>query len=205
VLANHPTLKNAQLRVLECLIKQIPETDLRYHIECRTAIWRTCFADKGERGEVPASSDFLSIYRILFDPKQECDTNLEQSAVTEDSSPANIACSKSQKEQVVTPSKENMEHVTTHRRLFTTTAGFVGLSPQDAKAGDLVVILFGGHVTYILRESVSNRNSTYTLVGDAFVHGIMYGEFNKLYQRQKQEIVKEEQFLIVSQSNIVLN
>jgi hypothetical protein len=42
--------------------------------------------------------------------------------------------------------------------------------------GDVLVIFLGGKFPYVVR---SNGDGTYRFIGDAYVHGIMYGEFTK--------------------------
>ncbi|KAN0091804.1 hypothetical protein V8E51_017651 [Hyaloscypha variabilis] len=59
-----------------------------------------------------------------------------------------------------------------HRKLFTTVQGYMGLAPSTAREGDLVCVLLGGDVPFILRPSKSN----YSLIGESYVHGIMDGE-----------------------------
>ena len=59
-----------------------------------------------------------------------------------------------------------------NRALFSTERGYIGLGPPHCRPGDLVCILFGGEVPFVLRP-VGGR---YQLVGDAYVHGIMEGE-----------------------------
>jgi len=59
-----------------------------------------------------------------------------------------------------------------HRRFFVTAEGRMGLGPSSMQAGDLVVVLRGGSLPLILRES----DALYWLIGPAYVHGIMDGE-----------------------------
>ena len=59
-----------------------------------------------------------------------------------------------------------------HRALFTTKRGYLGLGPELLQPGDVVSVLYGGKVPYILRP----KDGHYLLVGDAYVHGIMDGE-----------------------------
>ncbi|KAH8897329.1 hypothetical protein GQ53DRAFT_638388 [Thozetella sp. PMI_491] len=57
-------------------------------------------------------------------------------------------------------------------RVFALTdTNSVGLVPAIAKAGDMVVVFCGGIVPHILRKTEGG----YHLVGDAFIHGFMYG------------------------------
>lgn len=60
------------------------------------------------------------------------------------------------------------------RRPFITSKGYVGLVPDHAEAWDLLVVLRGGKFPYVLK---AREDGTYGLIGDAYVHGIMYGEF----------------------------
>ena len=61
---------------------------------------------------------------------------------------------------------------TVGRGFSTTRTGYIGLVPPCAQVGDLVVVIFGATVPYVVRRVQSG----YLLVGDAFVHGLMYGE-----------------------------
>jgi hypothetical protein len=59
------------------------------------------------------------------------------------------------------------------RTLFATAGGKPGLGPESMQTGDVVAILLGTAVPIVLRP-VGNH---FTYVGEAYVHGIMYGEF----------------------------
>ena len=62
------------------------------------------------------------------------------------------------------------------RRLFATDRGYIGLGPAEIQKGDHVYILSGGEIPYILRPVSGSRPRTFELVGDCYLHGIMYGE-----------------------------
>jgi len=59
-----------------------------------------------------------------------------------------------------------------------TQTGRMGLVPHGAKQSDLVAVLSGGNVPIILRP----HEEYHTVVGDAYVHGIMDGEAMKLVE-----------------------
>ncbi|KAI1283608.1 heterokaryon incompatibility protein-domain-containing protein [Xylaria sp. FL0933] len=66
------------------------------------------------------------------------------------------------------------------RRLFMSEEdGWIGLVPVDARVGDIVVLLEGGRVPYILRPADNpegeNDIQHYELMGPAYVHGVMDG------------------------------
>ncbi|RYC60402.1 hypothetical protein CHU98_g5814 [Xylaria longipes] len=69
---------------------------------------------------------------------------------------------------------------------FVTTGGYYGLCPWTAQEGDMVVLLYGGNVPYLLRPvdkgmnaKEKNTDTEYMLelVGECYVQGIMDGEF----------------------------
>jgi hypothetical protein len=61
-----------------------------------------------------------------------------------------------------------------NRRPFLSETGYVGLAPDAAEVGDQLVIFAGGKFPYVLRKG---RDGLCRLVGEAHVHGVMYGEF----------------------------
>lgn len=71
------------------------------------------------------------------------------------------------------------------RNIFLTSNGCMGKGPMSAKAGHSIWIVPGVNVPLIL-DNV--RPGGYRLVGEAFVHGIMYGEALKSGRPDFQEI-----------------
>ena len=59
-----------------------------------------------------------------------------------------------------------------HRRLFITTQKWFGLGPENLRPNDEVWLLKHAKVPFILRP----YGGQYQLVGEAYVHGIMFGE-----------------------------
>jgi hypothetical protein len=60
-----------------------------------------------------------------------------------------------------------------YRKLATTEKGYLCLVPQDAKAGDVLVILVDCCAPVLLRQ---NGATGYEFIGTCYVHGIMHGE-----------------------------
>lgn len=60
-------------------------------------------------------------------------------------------------------------------RFVITKRGYVGVVPGLSKVGDVVAIVKGGCVPFIVRES-KDRLGKWRLVGECYVHGIMKGE-----------------------------
>jgi len=68
---------------------------------------------------------------------------------------------------------ENLEMVLPDRRFITTSGGYMGLAPKQTQLDDQMYILEGCNVPVVLRRC---QEGIYTLVGDCYIHGIMYGE-----------------------------
>ena len=62
------------------------------------------------------------------------------------------------------------------KRVMQTEKGFVGLAPRSAKLGDIVVIVPGASGPLIMRPGIGDL-SLHRIVGEAYVHGVMDGEF----------------------------
>lgn len=58
--------------------------------------------------------------------------------------------------------------------LFATDSGALGTGLWDMEAGDIVCILFGGKVPYILRPT--QNEGQYLFMGECYVKGLMQGE-----------------------------
>ncbi|KAF3053389.1 hypothetical protein E8E11_011834 [Didymella keratinophila] len=73
------------------------------------------------------------------------------------------------------------------RRFFITHAGRMGIGPDVMRQGDIVVVLFGGKVPYLLRPVASG----YKFLGECYVPDLMSGE---AVQAWKQEGSKRKFF-----------
>ncbi|KAJ4164493.1 hypothetical protein LMH87_006166 [Akanthomyces muscarius] len=60
------------------------------------------------------------------------------------------------------------------RTLFRTNKLMLGLGHVAVQPGDIVVLLWGEKSPFIIR---TRENGGFTFVGDAYIDGIMYGEF----------------------------
>lgn len=76
----------------------------------------------------------------------------------------------------------NMMESLQYRRPFITENGYVGLGPEHLDKDDVVVVFLGARFPYILRKSLQVG---WMLVGEAYVHGIMYGEFMEEETREE--------------------
>jgi len=59
-------------------------------------------------------------------------------------------------------------------RPFLTRKGYVGLTPSPCTVGDVVVIFLGAKLPSLPRPM--GDGAAYQLVGEIYVHGVMYGE-----------------------------
>jgi hypothetical protein len=61
-------------------------------------------------------------------------------------------------------------------RIYRTRSGYMGSGPFSTQKGDVVVIIAGGRVPFVLRPVGPPPELKYRLLGDTYVHGIMHGE-----------------------------
>jgi hypothetical protein len=82
------------------------------------------------------------------------------------------------------------------RRPFSTKGGRIGLGHRSIKAGDVVCIFKTAPVPLVLRPpslAGESEHGAYTLVGEAYVHGVMNGE---AFFMAAQENIQEQCFTI---------
>ncbi|RKL25729.1 hypothetical protein BFJ68_g356 [Fusarium oxysporum] len=104
--------------------------------------------------------------------------------------------------EVLKPSAgKELEHYKTNKLptcmepcFFATTSGLFGLCPWRSKEGDVIVLLDGGNVPYLLRP-VSEQK--FELVGECFVQGIMHGEILEGLAKLGDGLGKRQVFSIV--------
>ena len=60
------------------------------------------------------------------------------------------------------------------RRLVTTARGHMGLVNVDVTRGDIVCLISGGRMPVVFRPSTANVGHFF--LGEAYIHGIMFGE-----------------------------
>ncbi|EWZ30171.1 hypothetical protein BFJ70_g1773 [Fusarium oxysporum] len=71
------------------------------------------------------------------------------------------------------------------RRFARTDMGLVGYVPMRAKRGDLVVVLYGSKVPFVVREQEHGR---FSLVGECYMDGIMHGEGIRFAKYENRDI-----------------
>jgi hypothetical protein len=67
------------------------------------------------------------------------------------------------------------------RQFFTTHSGLTGLANPGLESGDVVYVLLGGKMPFVLRPTPERLNGEilHEYVSQAYVHGIMDGEVMK--------------------------
>jgi hypothetical protein len=84
------------------------------------------------------------------------------------------------------------------RRLFLTEQGLMGIGPPQTAEGDIVAVLRGGEVPFVLRKSKKQGHTQeqcgdlskqcFELVGRCYVHGIMDGQMMKSHEGKVEDI-----------------
>lgn len=71
------------------------------------------------------------------------------------------------------------------RVLFTTANGYIGLAPHGTREGDLVFVILGGEVPFVLRP----YDDGYEFIGEAYVQGVMNGEVLRMEHVPVQDVM----------------
>jgi hypothetical protein len=97
------------------------------------------------------------------------------------------------------PCKEIIDHATRindNYKFIVSRRGGIGLVPRTTKVGDLVCILMGAQVPFILRRR-ETPSTQFEMIGPAYVHGIMDGEAIRFAKRKGPLRVSQSWFDII--------
>jgi hypothetical protein len=122
-------------------------------------------------------SDPVTVFRSLHDAKVERRTQTTTSTLLDLCVEAEGARGKDVWSQWTLPAKDFctiFKHGIENRNVCTTSSGKLGLCSKSAGAGDEVWLIRGHRSPVELRLHESSQG--YTFIGDAYIHGIMYGE-----------------------------
>ncbi|OTA59615.1 HET-domain-containing protein [Hypoxylon sp. EC38] len=72
-----------------------------------------------------------------------------------------------------------------NRRFFIGSNSVIGLGPRSITVGDNATVLYGGSVPFMLRtlNPMSDEDSNFRLLGEAYVYGVMDGSWVRLGER----------------------
>ena len=155
------------------------------------AFWRTLTANvlQTERKETPAPESFAEMFEILRYGPEKHPRRLHQDGLTsvqpiaprlqtphQSEVPAHFEAHLSltqRKLRYISPLVTAMT-VLSDRRFFVTQKGYMGIASKDICKGDIVTILLGSDMPFILRDH--GNGDALQLISEAYVHGLMNGE-----------------------------
>ena len=83
--------------------------------------------------------------------------------------------------------KDSVRRRCRYRSLCLVDKGYLGAVPETAMIGDWICVVDGANSLFVIRES----GPLFTLVGTAYVHGLMFGEAPALPHYQKRTLILE--------------
>ncbi|RBR24530.1 uncharacterized protein FIESC28_02726 [Fusarium coffeatum] len=89
--------------------------------------------------------------------------------------------------------RQAMGNVCDDRQLFTATGRLLGLGPELLRKDDVVCVVAGGQVPYVLRPVGRN---TFYFVGECYVAGYMFGKAVEDWRSQTQTSFNVRQFVL---------
>ena len=167
-------------------------------------LWRTCIADRSELdrpadpeygGYMEAfkyntflkyTTDYASGFRGPPETRRENITPQEQELLDTRDDLLYLAMSGPQKAtegiQGVALFSAALGSACQGKCFAVTEKGYMAIAPPGTKEGDMVCLVMGAEVPFILRplleddKGVMNKEQCYALVGECYIHGIMDGE-----------------------------
>jgi hypothetical protein len=127
------------------------------------AFWRTLVANRLENFAEEPTIDFFKDFKSLLEEEEE--EELGFSFFPKKGHPDDRV------EALIRRSCETRTFAMTER-------GYPALVPERARVGDIVCVLLGGDVPFVLRRGEEN----YTIIGEAYIHGFMDGKALELVE-----------------------
>ena len=156
-------------------VKQIDKNHFYAFLKCYQEQLIDLFASSGQRMTTSLGTEIArneSEFRLL-DSKAERSTTMKLLMAEEIPVLTPEAERRAQLEDQMYPFLESMLRFQDERRTCITQKSYFGTVPEEAQEGDLIVILFGLRIPFVLRNLV---DGTYQLIGSCYVCGIMDGE-----------------------------
>lgn len=148
----------------------------------------TLVAGRNARNEATTSEDIEGFQAFEDDMQESLMTQhkLGQVLVSKPSSALQPA------EHTMSQFREACWNACHRRKVFRTKAGRIGLGPQVMRTRDIVVVLYGARWPFVLRPIFhpTNASSEYELIGQCYVHGIMFGEAVERHRDGSEEDVR---------------
>ncbi|KAL9120434.1 MAG: hypothetical protein Q9187_003013 [Circinaria calcarea] len=163
---------------LRAAIKKQPASGLSSLDPCKSdALWRTLVTNRYIFGKAhtpgpksPAPVDFGKRYEVFRDRLRVPKSFKPELPYSQ------------RKEEYIKPLVQSLQMG--NQRFFITQGHRIGLGPQELQQDDMVVLILGADMPFIVRS----RGIHHQLIGPSYVHGIMNGEFLK--SRTKAEMKK---------------
>ncbi|KAF7897186.1 hypothetical protein EAF00_005414 [Botryotinia globosa] len=157
-------------------LKHYPTSHTVFH-----AFWQTLVGSKIDSGRFPCPDSFAEIISLLLDASTGQSPSLagQTYSLRQKRPPGKGRLELANLAQRVPGHtfrevREAMKFVLKNRRWGITRKGYFGLFPRYAEEGDIVCVMDGCVVPYLLRQV--DGEGRYRLVGECYVFGIMDGE-----------------------------
>jgi hypothetical protein len=154
-------------------------------ISLTEAFWRTLICDRTPEGARPAEPAFFKYYQAL---ERSLEMLHEFGGPEMNPLKPNPSVSAEEQERL---SSAVLSYMTDgsrflgasgpharERMIAITKEGYMGMVPPYSKVGDVVFIISGAQVPFLLRREAANESScgNWQLVGESYFHGMMDGE-----------------------------
>lgn len=154
-----------------------PREELKWKVPIAGALYPRVAAS----GNLDLRSSYQALRKYLKFEETEKAINKGKSKLTEDINPSAVYAMNLGQISANSYHNQGVNYLTALQdtlhgwRFAVTKQGYVGTVPKLAELGDVVAIMKGGRVPFILKRSLT-RPGAFRLVGECYIHGMMNGE-----------------------------
>lgn len=146
------------------------------------------------RPHLETRQDILSTYKALTSSEESQNDSFDLTGVTLKFASPQVLLDSFNRPRSLRDNTWNFWHTVaafsermSNGRFCITKRGYAGFAPSDAQVGDEIWIFNGSTVPFVLRDGERKRGGS-ILIGECYIHGIMYGEALNFEDINEQDI-----------------
>lgn len=164
--------------VLEKSVAQQSSTLTAFASTVRAGLWKLCDAPRFEALHLAMLKN-IAVETYRCKRRHQKDGHIDLTSNTAFDRFASLCesldCDAAWEESDLVEFVRSTETMMESRRLFVSDKGYIGLAPDIVSPADICCIVAGACVPLIMRPCMERQNS-YFLVGECYVHGVMHGQ-----------------------------
>lgn len=188
ILSDLPNRDSATCKYVQNCVHYAQSYCLSYYADSSLfeAFWKTLVADRDHSGFQKAPADYADIFALLIDSATgHSPTFADQPVPKRRLTLGNLKVRRPS--YLYREMQIAFKRAVKGRRFGTTARGCMGLFPRGTRLNDQISIFLGGYVPFVVRQC--EYSSSYQLIGECYVHGIMEDQMMRTAELEPRDIV----------------